>query len=96
MKNLFNLPIWILLFGFGFTLQAQEKQVKPYQIDLDKADDAFKAKKYNTAAQLYQKVYPKIKEEEQKQQVLFSIAESYRNSNNFKKAIQWCEEVVNS
>jgi len=96
MKNLFNLPIWILLFGFGFTLQAQEKQVKPYQIDLDKADYAFKAKKYNTAAQLYQKVYPKIKEEEQKQQVLFSIAESYRNSNNFKKALQWFEEVVNS
>ena len=96
MKNIVYISIWILLLGFTFQLQAQEKQIKPYQIDLDKADNAFKAKKYNTAAQLYQKVYPKIKEEELKQQVLFSIAESYRNSNNFKKALQWFEELVNS
>ncbi len=57
MKNIVYISIWILLLGFTFQLQAQEKQIKPYQIDLDKADNAFKAKKYNTAAQLYQKVY---------------------------------------
>lgn len=96
MKKLLFLNIWILLIGICTNIQAQEKQIKPYQLDLDKADQAFKSKKYHTAAQLYQKVYPKIKEEELKQQILFSIADSYRNSNNFKKALQWFEELVNS
>lgn len=96
MKKLTNISLWIILLFVSYALQAQEKQAKPYQIDLDKADYAFKAKKFNTAAQLYQKVYPKIKEEELKQQVLFNIAESYRNSNNFKKALKWFEDVVNS
>lgn len=75
---------------------AQEQQAKPYQIELDRADLAFISRKYNTAAQLYQKVYPKIKEEEEKQKTLFKIAESYRNSNNFKQALKWFEDVLNS
>ncbi|OYU94463.1 MAG: hypothetical protein CFE21_15760 [Bacteroidetes bacterium B1(2017)] len=73
-----------------------QEQPKPYQADLDRAELAFLSKKYNTAAQLYQKVYPKIKVEEEKQQVLFKIAESYRNSNNFKQALKWYEDVLNS
>jgi outer membrane protein OmpA-like peptidoglycan-associated protein/tetratricopeptide (TPR) repeat protein len=96
MKFFVKIFVICLLFANPNKIWAQEKQAKPYQLDLDKADYAFKAKKYNTAAQLYQKVYPKIKDEEEKQQILFSIAESYRNSNNFKKALQWFEEVVNS
>jgi len=96
MKSFVKIFVLCLLFANPNKIWAQEKQAKPYQLDLDKADYAFKAKKYNTAAQLYQKVYPKIKDEEEKQQILFSIAESYRNSNNFKKALQWFEEVVNS
>ncbi|MCG9881588.1 MAG: hypothetical protein MH472_13395, partial [Bacteroidia bacterium] len=96
MKKIVNISIWICFLLLSSALLAQEKQAKHYQLDLDKADYAFRAKKYNTAAQLYQKVYPKIKEEELKQQVLFNIAESYRNSNNFKKALKWFEDVVNS
>ncbi|MFN4083775.1 MAG: OmpA family protein [Bacteroidia bacterium] len=93
LKKLFSL---ILIFIFGLlSILAQEKP-KPYQFDLDKANAAFLNKKYNTAAQFFQKVYPKVKNQEEKQQILFYIAESYRKSNNFKQAIKWYEEVLNA
>jgi peptidoglycan-associated lipoprotein len=96
MEALRKFALTILLF-FPIFLFAQSTQpIKPYQLDLDKADLAFISKKYNTAAQLYQKVYPKIKEEEEKQKVLFKIADSYRNSNNFKQALKWYEELLNT
>lgn len=75
---------------------AQQQKENPYQFELAKADDAFISKKYNTAAALYQRLYNKIKEPELKQKVLFKIADSYRNSNNFKQALKWYEEVLNS
>ncbi len=91
-----KLAHFILMFFLPLLLLAQEPQNKPYQLDLDKADMAYMAKKYNTAAMLYQKVYPKVKGETEKQQILFKIADSYRNSNNFKQALKWYEEVLNS
>ncbi len=75
---------------------AQQQKENPHQFELAKADDAFASKKYNTAAALYQRLYNKIKEPELKQKVLFKIADSYRNSNNFKQALKWYEEVLNS
>lgn len=86
----------VLILFCNLFLHAQEKQVPTYQYDLDRADMAYVAKKYNTAAGLYQKVYSKIKNADEKQKVLFKIAESYRRSNNFKQAIKWYEEVLNS
>jgi peptidoglycan-associated lipoprotein len=88
--------LFIILLFFSQFLIAQEKQTPAYQYDLDKADMAFLSKKYNTAAGLYQKVYGKIKNADEKQKVLFKVAESYRKSNNFKQAIKWYEEVLNS
>ncbi len=75
---------------------AQQTSVPSYQLELDKAELAYQSKKYNTAALLFQKVYPKVKQEEEKQKILYKIADSYRNSNNFKQALKWYEEVVNS
>jgi peptidoglycan-associated lipoprotein len=95
MKFLKIITVYLLMIVSNVLL-AQEQQVKPYQLELDRADMAFLSRKYNTAAQLYQKVYPKIREEEEKQKVLFKIAESYRNSNNFKQALKWFEDVLNS
>ncbi|MBC7384453.1 MAG: OmpA family protein [Bacteroidia bacterium] len=80
----------------GLNLSAQQQKPIPYQLELDQADAAFKFKKYNTAANLYQKLYTKIKDQELKQKILFKIADSYRNSNNFKQALKWYEEVLNS
>jgi len=88
----------VLLFAclFCLDLHAQERLQPSYTIELEKADLFFKAKKYNTAALLYQKVYPKIKESESRDQTLFKIAESYRYSNNFSLAIKWYENLINS
>jgi len=85
----------IFLLTFYIALLGQEKP-KPYQYELDMANAAFKNTKYNTAAQLFQKVYPKIKNQDDKQQTLYFIAESYRKSNNFKQAFNWYEEVLNA
>lgn len=92
----FRTLLLIWLTAMGQYAYSQGQSPKPYQLDLDRADLAFRAKKYNTAAQLYQKVYPKVKEEEEKQKILFLIAESYRQSNNFKQALKWFEDVLNS
>ncbi|MBU3664219.1 MAG: hypothetical protein FGM41_13630, partial [Bacteroidetes bacterium] len=88
--------IWLLSICIPTIVICQTSQTPAYQIELDKAELAYLSKKYNTAAQLYQKVYPKVKDEETKQKVLFKIADSYRNSNNFKQALKWYEEVLNS
>lgn len=90
----------ILLFQFlllcsDFKLRAQGFQ-NPYQPELDKAEEAFRTKKYHTAALLFQKLYSRVRSEEEKQHVLFRIAESYRTSNNYKQAIKWYEDVLNS
>jgi len=93
MKKL--LIVLFLVFGAIYNSLAQDKP-RPWAFELERADMAYKAKKFNTAANLYQKVYPKVKDQDEKQLVLFKIADSYRKSNNFKQAIKWFEEVVNS
>jgi len=86
---------FFLLLFVAHNMFAQQS-LPIYQFDLDKANAAYDAMKYNTAAGLYKKVYPKIKEVELKQKVLFYIAESYRMGNNYNQAIKWFEEVINS
>lgn len=93
MKKL--LIVLFLVFAAIYNSLAQDKP-RPWAFELERADMAYKAKKFNTAANLYQKVYPKVKDQDEKQLVLFKIADSYRKSNNFKQAIKWFEEVVNS
>jgi len=86
---------FILMLMLSQKLFAQQGQPS-YQFELDKATNAYNSKKYNTAAGLYKKVYPKIKDAEQKQKVLFYIAESYRLGNNYTQAIKWFEEVISA
>ncbi len=85
----------LLIVMLSQKLFAQQNQPS-YQFELDRATNAYNAKKYNTAAGLYKKVYPKIKDTEQKQKVLFYIAESYRLGNNYAQAFKWFEEVINA
>ncbi len=80
----------------SYLTYGQEKVQPAYMLELEKADLCFQAKKFNTAAQLYQKVYPRIKDLTSKEQTLFKIAESYRFSNNFSQAMKWYENLVNS
>jgi outer membrane protein OmpA-like peptidoglycan-associated protein/tetratricopeptide (TPR) repeat protein len=95
MTRIFTVLCFILVL-LRYASAQDERPVNPYQFDLDRADQAFNLKKYNTAAGLYQRLYAKVKEPDLKQKMLFKIAESYRRSNNFKQAIKWYEEVLNS
>lgn len=88
---------YFLLTSILFCIFAKAQAPAPaYTLDLDRANAAFAAKKYNTAAGFYKKAFAKIKDEELKQKTLFNIAESYRRSNNYKQAIKWFEETINS
>ncbi len=88
--------LFLIALLFSCFTYGQEKVQPAYIMELEKADQCFQAKKYNTAAQLYQRVYPKIKELTSKEQTLYKIAESYRLSNNFGNALKWYENLVNS
>ncbi|MEG1498589.1 MAG: OmpA family protein [Bacteroidales bacterium] len=56
---------------------------------IKKADTAFKYHMYNTAVSCYQKAFTKLKkaDKEEKNRILFQIAEAYRYSGQSKKAI---------
>jgi outer membrane protein OmpA-like peptidoglycan-associated protein/tetratricopeptide (TPR) repeat protein len=90
---LFSL-ISTVLFHVAFAQQNPPQTALDYEIL--KAQQTYDMKKYNTAATLYQKLYPKVRSEEDKQKMLFMIAESYRKSNNFKKAVDWYEQLINA
>lgn len=92
-----RLIIFFIFVQISLNFYGQETpQQAQLKIDIAKAQKAFDLKKYNTAATLFQKLYSRVKEEEQKQKMLFMIAESYRKSNNFKKAIGWFEQLINA
>ena len=65
-------------------------------LELKKAKLTFDIKKYSTAASLYKKIYPKVRDEDKQNEILFMIAESYRRANNFKQAYDWYEKLVNT
>lgn len=92
-------PLRFIFITFGiyisFLTHAQAP-IEAYELDYNKAEEAFANKRYYTAAGLYQKAYKRMKTAEIRQQTLYKIAESYRRSNNFSMAIKWYEEVVNS
>lgn len=88
--------IFMVMLCTIWAAKAQEQVVSALDLELQKAQSVFNNKKYNTAAGLYKKVYPKVADEEKKAEVLFWIAESYRLSNNFKQAFSWYEQLVNT
>ncbi len=89
--------IFILTCTFCVELVAQQNPPQTaLDFDILKAQKTFDMKNYNTAANLYQKLYTKVRSEDDKQKMLFMIAESYRKSNNFKKAIDWYEQLINA
>lgn len=86
----------VFLFILISSLAYAQEPPKPYQPDWDRAEQAFRSKRYHTSALLFQKLFSRVRSEEEKQQVLYRIAESYRISNNFKLALKWYEDVINS
>jgi outer membrane protein OmpA-like peptidoglycan-associated protein/tetratricopeptide (TPR) repeat protein len=81
--------IWVVA-GFA------QEQMTALDMELEKAHTAFNQRKYNTAANLFAKIHPKIKDEQKRDQVLYMVAESYRQSNNFRKAFEFYDKLVNT
>ena len=81
------------ILGMCTFLYAQQSAL---EIEIDRAQLAFDSKKYTTAANLFKRIYPKVKEEDRQNKMLFMIAESYRCANNFKLAYDWYEKLVNT
>lgn len=86
----------ITSFCFSQWIMAQQPQSPQLTLEIQKAKQAYDIKKYNTAANLYKKLYTKVKNEDQQNEFLFMIAESYRKANNFNQAFDWYEKLVNS
>lgn len=82
--------------NLGVCAIAQTQPITPADLEINKAKIAFNNKKFNTAANLFKKVYPKVTDEDKKAEVVFFIAESYRLSNNFKQAFNWYEQLINT
>lgn len=88
--------LFLLLLISCLTVQSQQVNTVQLDLDLKKAKLTFDIKKYNTAAGLYKKLYAKMRNEEQQNEMLYMIAESYRRANNFKQAYDWYEKLVNT
>lgn len=87
----------LLLVCYFVTLAVSAQQtITVLDIEFQKAMVVFNNKKYNTAAGMFRKIYPKAQDEEKKSEILFYIAESYRLSNNFKQAFNWYEQLINT
>ena len=91
-----NLFLFFFILFARIVFAQQNPPVTQLDFDILRAQRTFDLKKYNTAASLYQKLYTRVKSEDDKQKMLFMIAESYRKSNNFKKAITWYEQLINA
>ncbi len=87
--------LFIIFIFSGFFAFAQA-ETSPIDLEIQRAQRTFEARKYNTAAAQFKRIYPKIKEEEKQAQILYMVAESYRKANNFKQAFEWYEKLVNT
>ena len=65
------------------------------QRGLDKADKAFELQQYNYAATLYQRAFSKVRGNDAlKNQIIYQIAESYRLSGQFRKAVPQYRKLI--
>ena len=91
--------LFLILLGSGCFIQttfAQTAPVTPLDYEIQRAQETFNAKRYNTAAMLYKKLFEKIKDPEKQNDMAYMAGLSYIKSNNLKQAIKWFEQLVNT
>ncbi len=89
MKFFFKKHVFVV-----FSIIAVFAACKPQQGATTAADKAFNSAKYFTAVELYKKASGKVKGREEKQQLNFKVAESYRFMNNSKQAEIWYDKAI--
>jgi peptidoglycan-associated lipoprotein len=82
-----------MLFVFFFTLIASTTYAQRKK-NTAKADTAFKSGEYTKAIERYTKVYPRLKNKEQKAEVSFRLGECYRYMNETRKAKSYYKKAV--
>ncbi|MGM0648380.1 MAG: OmpA family protein [Bacteroidota bacterium] len=73
------LILMVLMMALTYTANAQKNFTK-------EADNAFEMKMYYEAIDLYKKAYSKTTNQVEKRRILFQMAESYRLTNNIRRA----------
>ena len=91
--------IFLLIFSISaFTSQAQnETDGEPEEKmdkDVQKAYDAYEAMKYSEAIELLKEAYTEVRGREDKAEVLYMTAESYRNINDYENAERYYERAI--
>ncbi|MGB0176175.1 MAG: OmpA family protein [Owenweeksia sp.] len=66
--------------------QDNKKKEKPVDKDVEKAYEAYDAREYTLAIELLKRALSDVSGREAKTEVLFKLAESYRNINEYKEA----------
>ncbi len=87
MKIIRIIGVFALVAVFGLTVNAQ----KNYKLE---ADVAFEGRKYYKAIEMYKKAYTKESKKEVKTEILFQIAECYREKNDGKQAAVWYNKSI--
>jgi len=92
MKHFIKSILFLFLFSIVFfsVANAQEGRSKK----LLKADLAFEAEQYFSAAELYKKAYVKTKNKALKAEIIFKQAECYRLSGNAKRAESYYKRAI--
>lgn len=85
LKRLFGVFILVGIFAVSATAQ------KNYKLD---ADIAYSGYKYYQAIDLYKKAYTKEKSKEVKAEILFKIAECYRQKEDGAQAAVWYNKAI--
>ncbi len=86
ISNKFFVLFLILTLTVGTTV-SQKRALK-------KADAAYETGEYFTAAEMYEKLFVKIKSKPEKAEVSFKVGECYRIMNNPRKARTWYRKAV--
>ena len=92
MRHFIKSVLFIFLFSIIFFsgANAQDNRSKK----LLKADLAFEAEQYFSAAELYKKAYAKTKNKALKAEIIFKQAECYRLSGNTKRAESYYKRAI--
>jgi peptidoglycan-associated lipoprotein len=92
MRHFIKSVLFIFLFSIIFFSGANAQNNRSKK--LLKADLAFEAEQYFSAAELYKKAYVKTKNKALKAEIIFKQAECYRLSGNTKRAESYYKRAI--
>ncbi len=99
MKRISLFAIVLIMNGLSFSILAQpsgDAETEPKEKldkDVKEAYEAYEAQDYSLAIELLKKAFSEVRGRDEKTEVLFKIAESYRKTNDYKYAENYYEKA---